>query len=697
MCLSPPDLDKNTTYYFCNVDYEKTEVDKMTFIDAKILLKTAVDNKILIYACPEKTHIYMYHAANGNEPEGWYADNIDDVARSLMYDKEAQQLFVDKLKSVGVTVKWFDWNGFNELFDVITKLAGCDKTENCSDKEYAEEFECNFVKEECVPGCDIWAAAFYRKNEKQGAEYNFCIQDDGNNCCAIYKMYLNPKTDMIQTDYSTHTHYEIDFNVPDWEEQLKKAMAKAVEDFFPEETYEVVVDGVVISTEFTDYFEACEWAEQNDNFNYEIKAIKKEDESLKRYLAAIKAEYVRDATAFLGQKLKNIEDIHSYECDDYWCNVKAPVIVLDVFVKSEREVWERLKRLYPEADTDIFEVIFIQEEHEPSYKMEILLNQMTSPLTVHSDKKGEEALLDLKESLRSFAENVTGLESLQVTYLVSKDGKNFEYYDCDEFSKSDLQNLKKEKELKLLEFRVEPELYKFTDSMLFDSGEDEIAYSKWSYGDEIMEVYIQVSGEVAVTYKDVTYHKSSKFPDALKEIIKANPYEWDTSEDIYVGMNNWFEYIWKGERSSDGDVIEFDLSKASGNRILEDMEYYARQYFKIKDGDVKVSFPEYSIYGYDKDNNICALYGMLEEQEEAVKMAKEYKSLLDEGRLLRYRPDMQGEFIPLDLIMVTKTFDEEHWLYNSSIHDFYEKNHLLKSDFTSGKVKVPACDAMTYI
>jgi len=115
------------------------------------------------------------------------------------------------------------------------------------------------------------------------------------------------------------------------------------------------------------------------------------------------------------------------------------------------------------------------------------------------------------------------------------------------------------------------------------------------------------------------------------------------------------------------------------------MECYAREYFNLKDGSIEAQFPEYSIYGYDKDNDIFALYGIMDDKEDAVSLAKEYKVLLDDNKLLRFRPDMQGRFIPLDWVMVTKTFDEEQWFYNSYIQDYYEKNHLLSGDLTSAK------------
>ena len=69
-----------------------------------------------------------------------------------------------------------------------------------------------------------------------------------------------------------------------------------------------------------------------------------------------------------------------------------------------------------------------------------------------------------------------------------------------------------EKEFKIKSFNCEENLSQYISSMLFDSGE-EIATGVFSYGDDELEVTLQVSGEVAVTFKDEVYHRPS---DSLK-------------------------------------------------------------------------------------------------------------------------------------------------------------------------------------
>ena len=79
--------------------------------------------------------------------------------------------------------------------------------------------------------CDEWGSATLWLNDKQGVEYNFCIDGECNSC-AIYKMYYDEETDTEGTDYSTFEHYEIDFSNVNWKEELEKAMYEVAKKFF---------------------------------------------------------------------------------------------------------------------------------------------------------------------------------------------------------------------------------------------------------------------------------------------------------------------------------------------------------------------------------------------------------------------------------------------------------------------------------
>ena len=97
------------------------------------------------------------------------------------------------------------------------------------------EFECNMsVEFDNYKYYDEWGCA-YVWLDNIGVEYNFCIDNSTNemiNCCAIYKIEMNDKTDYMETDYDTFIHYEIDFNNENWESELENAMCKALVEFY---------------------------------------------------------------------------------------------------------------------------------------------------------------------------------------------------------------------------------------------------------------------------------------------------------------------------------------------------------------------------------------------------------------------------------------------------------------------------------
>ena len=81
----------------------------------------------------------------------------------------------------------------------------------------------DYVNKECY---DDWGVAFTWLNDDIGVEYNICF--DGNNCSAIYRMYIDKEDGYMYTDYSDFIHYEIDFNDDNWERKLEVAMCEAM-------------------------------------------------------------------------------------------------------------------------------------------------------------------------------------------------------------------------------------------------------------------------------------------------------------------------------------------------------------------------------------------------------------------------------------------------------------------------------------
>lgn len=97
---------------------------------------------------------------------------------------------------------------------------------------YGYNFECNISKTFCEKHNDIWGSAFIWLGENIGVEYNYCIDDDGANCSAIYKMELNICTELMETDYNKFIHYEVDFDDVRWVDNLENAMCMALINFF---------------------------------------------------------------------------------------------------------------------------------------------------------------------------------------------------------------------------------------------------------------------------------------------------------------------------------------------------------------------------------------------------------------------------------------------------------------------------------
>lgn len=93
------------------------------------------------------------------------------------------------------------------------------------------EFECNMCEEfKTYDIYDEWGCA-YIFFKGYGAEYNFCMQSDGN-YSAIYPMICENYDESWETDYDFYEHYEIDFDNPNWEKELEKHMCQLMIDYF---------------------------------------------------------------------------------------------------------------------------------------------------------------------------------------------------------------------------------------------------------------------------------------------------------------------------------------------------------------------------------------------------------------------------------------------------------------------------------
>lgn len=77
----------------------------MTFFDAFNLLMMATNHGIVHR---EGSMVFVYRQAGSppeENPEGWYKENITDIAQELMNDEEGQQVLIDALRKKGIEFK----------------------------------------------------------------------------------------------------------------------------------------------------------------------------------------------------------------------------------------------------------------------------------------------------------------------------------------------------------------------------------------------------------------------------------------------------------------------------------------------------------------------------------------------------------------------------------------------------------------
>lgn len=90
-----------------------------------------------------------------------------------------------------------------------------------------------------------------------------------------------------------------------------------------------------------------------------------------------------------------------------------------------------------------------------------------------------------------------------------------------------------------------------SDSMMLDS--NQIIASMLTEND--IMIYLEVKGEVRVTFEGETYRSYSEFPPELKDLI-ANDRQWELDDRVYVGNNNWFEAFVSGSALEDAGIAE---------------------------------------------------------------------------------------------------------------------------------------------
>lgn len=142
--------------------------------------------------------------------------------------------------------------------------------------------------------------------------------------------------------------------------------------------------------------------------------------------------------------------------------------------------------------------------------------------------------------------------------------------------------------IKVKKFECEADVSRYTDSLLFDSGETICSMNASDEFGDSFQLDICVTGEVNVSYKEETYTKPSEFPEELKELIRTG--EANRNPDVYIGNNNWFEITFSvkdrygKELAYDGEVWEEDFSDMTPEKIKSEMldwcEMLAERYCK---------------------------------------------------------------------------------------------------------------------
>lgn len=198
------------------------------------------------------------------------------------------------------------------------------------------------------------------------------------------------------------------------------------------------------------------------------------------------------------------------------------------------------------------------------------------------------SLEDLITSLEKYRKDTFGLTLPELFHEWEQNqGFNGEIWACeDEFEDCEAQENQKQ-DVVCTRFDCDPDLSKYTDSMLFDSDTETIAegiFKKTIDGRGELGIELCVRGAVRVETDGLIYTSPSDFPDWLKERIKKHPNGWQYLEtedkEVFCHDSNWFELLVTSERGyCNGYVYESDLSKDTPEDVYRTMFEIARDYF----------------------------------------------------------------------------------------------------------------------
>ena len=142
--------------------------------------------------------------------------------------------------------------------------------------------------------------------------------------------------------------------------------------------------------------------------------------------------------------------------------------------------------------------------------------------------------------------------------------------------------------MKIKSFECSNNLGQYVDSMLFESGTCIAEMECECDNGFICTVTLEVRGEIGVDFNGVRYRHPSEFPPALRELIETTPGWWDIEDNVYIDMNNWFEYMYTLKddvyQYTDGMLCEWDISQGTPEDIKKEMieicEFVAKEELK---------------------------------------------------------------------------------------------------------------------
>lgn len=166
-------------------------------------------------------------------------------------------------------------------------------------------------------------------------------------------------------------------------------------------------------------------------------------------------------------------------------------------------------------------------------------------------------------------------------------------------------NASEKQDVVFSDYTIEKPLSECIESMLIDSDTVIAAITAKSETGLTVELTLEVRGCVSVTYKGQVYNKPSEFPEELRQWILKNytqaidiadmtdeqldaaaeacGIDTDEEDEVYVTLNNWFEYIYE-ITDADGDTIcndgilcEDELHTMTDEQLRSEMEEVARQ------------------------------------------------------------------------------------------------------------------------